>query len=272
MTGLVERAATLPSLLTKRYTVKLLVAALRQGRLGACLDGFVRARRDLARYRAARQGEATFERIALRSGSAAPALEHAQFAFASRVIAELRPQMIHDIGSHRGWIIGLGAAYNVTSLDVREPPIRLASETFSLGRAEALPWPAASVECLVSLHSIEHFGLGAYGDALEPEGDRLAAREIARVIKPGGELILTTTITGGAPFTAFNVHRVYDRAALHRMFAEFEIVEEEFFSERERRSISAAELRTDSGPYCFDLYLLRARRRGLQPSPGDGPG
>jgi len=250
---------TLLALTARPYRWTLLTA-LKNGWLGR-LKTMYRAGRDkMTAYAAARTGE-TIELITFRQTTYGVSLEHVQMVFASSWIRKSAPSIIHDIGSHRTWVLGIGARYPVTSLDVREPPIKLDNETFALGRAEALPWKDGSVDFLTSLHSIEHFGLGAYGDDFDAFGDHKAAKEIARVVKPGGTLILTTTVTGGATYTVFDAHRVYDLAELHGMFSDFDILEERFFSKQRSQFIGPDQLTREVKPHGWDLYLLAARRK-----------
>jgi len=237
-----------------------LLSALRAGRIGQLQASYRVGLERMKAYSAARTGPVV-EFITFRQTSYAVSLEHVQMVFASTWVQKCAPSRIHDIGSHRAWVLGLGAAYPVTSLDVREPPIRLDNEIFDVGRAEALPWADGSVEFLSSLHSIEHFGLGAYGDDFDAFGDHKAAKEISRVVKPGGTLVLTTTVTGGPSYAVFDAHRVYSLTELRSMFSDFEILDERLFSKERGECISADGLTREVRPYGWDLYLLAARRK-----------
>ena len=247
-------------LLRDRANIFELLLAVRHGHLAETLDRYRKQIIGLDAYRRER-GQPVVERIALRETSYTLNIGNVQRVFASSAIRQVNPQMIHDIGSDRQWIIGVSTHYNVTSLDVREPPFRMENEHFDIGQAQALPWETASVEFLTSMHSIEHFGLGGYGDDQDTWGDNKAAAEMARVVKPGGELILTTTVTGNSSFTAYDVHRVYSADDLHDMLTDFEIIEEKFVSSRNGKVISRDQLITEIGPWKWDFYMVRAKRK-----------
>lgn len=211
-------------------------------------------------YRAARAEGAVFETIRDRSTPHRITPQQAQFMFASNALARIAPKEVNDIASHRDWLIGVGAGIKLHTLDVRDADVRLLSEQVWLGRAEELPWGGESVECLTSLCSIEHFGLGAYGDPFDPQGDYKAISEMIRVLRPGGSLVLTTTVNRSHSFTTFNIHRIYGLEALRSMFAGLEIVEEQFFSMRRREFITEDQIVSGVAPRRFDLYLLWARK------------
>jgi hypothetical protein len=62
-----------------------------------------------------------------------------------------------------------------------------------------------SVSCL---HAIEHFGLGRYGDPLDPNGHLKGYNNIIRMLKPGGTLYISFPI-GKTNEVHFNAHRVF---------------------------------------------------------------
>ena len=194
------------------------------------------------------------EEIANRSGQQLHTPEHAQFQYASNALSKIAPFEIYDIGSHRSWLYGLSAAYKVHTLDVRPPSLTFANEIFHHGVAENLPFESESVECLTSLCSLEHFGLGCYGDPYDPQADLKAIAEMKRVLKRSGHLILTTTCTGGEPFIVYNTLRVYSLSQIHRMLSDMELVDEQFYSIKLRRFIPSGELIRVVGPRAFDIY------------------
>lgn len=211
-------------------------------------------------YRAARAEGSVFETIRDRSTPHRITPQQAQFLFASNALVRIAPKQINDIASHRDWLIGVGAGIKLHTLDVRDADVRLLSEQVWLGRAEELPWGGESVECLTSLCSIEHFGLGAYGDPFDTHGDYKAVSEMIRVLRPGGSLVLTTTVNLTHSFATFNIHRIYELEALRSMFTGLEIVEEQFFSMRQRKFITEDQIVSGMAPRRFDLYLLWARK------------
>lgn len=196
--------------------------------------------------------------------------ELAQFLFASDVLARLGATDIVDVGSHRAWTIGVAAGLRVRTVDVRPPASLPANEEFLEGQAERLPFPDGSVPFLTSLSSIEHFGLGSYGDDFDPHGDRKAAAEFARVLAPGGHLVLTTLCTGrDTSFAVFNTRRVYSLTDIAALFPSLELVESRFFSSTQHEWVAEENLQTWLEPYGWDMYLGLWRKPAMPASRTD---
>jgi hypothetical protein len=63
-------------------------------------------------------------------------------------------------------------------------------------------------DSLSCLHALEHFGLGRYGDPIDPEGHLKGFKALHDMLKPGGRLYLSFPIgAGGGVY--FNAHRVF---------------------------------------------------------------
>jgi ubiquinone/menaquinone biosynthesis C-methylase UbiE len=84
-----------------------------------------------------------------------------------------------------------------------------------------LPFDDASVQSLSCMHTIEHIGLGRYGDPLDALGDQKALKELQRVLAPGGNLLIVVPV--GKPRIQFNAHRIYDPSMLENMLPELSL-------------------------------------------------
>ena len=139
-----------------------------------------------------------------------------QAVWASRLIAQRRPAGHVDIGSHTLYVGMLTALTHVTFVDIRPLELQIDDYTGLAGSILDLPFEAGSVQSLSCLHVIEHIGLGRYGDPIDPEGSVKAAREIVRVLAPGGFAYVSMPI--GRPRVQFNGQRVFDPMQVVRMF------------------------------------------------------
>ena len=173
--------------------------------------------------------------------------------FASRHLSEAKPKNILDIGSYRYFILGLIAHTSVTTIDIRSRENATPNERVVTCDAKALDIPTASFDAVVSLCALEHFGLGRYGDEFDIEGDKKAFRECIRVLKPGGQLIFSTTITRARPSLVFNAHRIYTLNMIRDFCKGMSCLEENFYSQDLQR-LCAYEHITDK-PSAWDVYL-----------------
>lgn len=102
--------------------------------------------------------------------------------------------------------------FSVTGLDLRPYPLSHPNLDTIACAIEDWPGPAEPVDAAICLSSIEHFGLGAYGELVGgPNADRDALARIRDWVKPGGLLVLTAPF--GHPTTTATM-RVYDQRAI----------------------------------------------------------
>jgi len=76
----------------------------------------------------------------------------------------------------------------------------------------------ATTDSLSCLHTIEHFGMGRYGDAIDPLGHEKGLAQLKRMISPGGTLYPSTPI--GPQRIEFNAHRIFAASTLVGWFLE----------------------------------------------------
>jgi len=132
-----------------------------------------------------------------------------QDLYIARLIFEANPQKHLDIGSRTDGFIAHVAAYrNIELVDIR--PIKSLVKNISITCANLMELPAGMVnycDSISSLHAIEHFGLGRYGDPIDYFGYLKALQNIAKIVKTGDTFYFSVPI--GPQRIEFNAHRVF---------------------------------------------------------------
>ncbi|RYD37256.1 MAG: DUF268 domain-containing protein, partial [Verrucomicrobiaceae bacterium] len=108
-----------------------------------------------------------------------------------------------------GFIGHLAVFRKVEVLDIRPQPHVIPNIVFrQLDLMEELPpeWTGCT-DSLSCLHTIEHFGLGRYGDKIDPSGHLKGLEQLKRMVEPGGLFYLSTPI--GPQRIEFNAHRIF---------------------------------------------------------------
>ena len=73
------------------------------------------------------------------------------------------------------------------------------------------------------MHTIEHIGLGRYGDEINPVADLIAISELKRVTIKNGTLLLVVPV--GKPKIVYNAHRIYSYDMVMNMMEGFYLKE-----------------------------------------------
>lgn len=133
-------------------------------------------------------------------------------AWAARVLAELRPSKHIDISSYTYFSTVASAFIPIEFYDYRPADIKLSNLKCGAADLCNLEYPDRSVESISCMHTIEHIGLGRYGDPLDANGDKRALSELERVVANDGNLLVVVPI--GKPRIQFNAHRIYDPAMI----------------------------------------------------------
>jgi len=127
----------------------------------------------------------------------------------SQFIFEDNPNRHIDIGSRiDGFVAHVAAFRKIEIFDIRElsgsnhPNIEYSQANLMLGVEEGI------TDSLSCLHTIEHFGLGRYGDPIDPKGYIAGFNNLIDMLIPGGVLYVSFPI-GSTNEVHFNAHRVF---------------------------------------------------------------
>ncbi len=120
--------------------------------------------------------------------------------------------------------------WKVHGIDNRQFKFQHPNFHFTQGDIRNAPFPDNFFDCVCAVSTIEHIGLkGRYGATeADPEGDIEAVREIARVLVPGGTFLLTVPYGRGQLVKP--LHRVYDKTGLRRLFSQWKIEGEIYYT------------------------------------------
>lgn len=137
-------------------------------------------------------------------------------AWAARVLKYVNPKEHIDISSILSFSTIISAFIPVKFYDYRPANLHLTNLESDFADLKSLPFEDNSIESLSCMHTIEHIGLGRYGDELDLSGDLTAIHELKRVLKKGGHLIFVTPV--GIPRIEFNAHRIYSYEQIIKYF------------------------------------------------------
>lgn len=141
----------------------------------------------------------------------------------ARWIFDANPTRHVDIGSRvDGFISHVASFRNVEVIDIR--PIQDSVPGIIFRKGDVMRWDGIPdittdyCDSLSCLHALEHFGLGRYGDAIDPCGYKRGLANMVALLKPGGTFYLSIPI--GEERVEFNAHRVFDPVGLVQLAEE----------------------------------------------------
>jgi len=146
-----------------------------------------------------------------------------QTSWAARKVKEINPEKHVDISSSLYFSGIVSAFVPVDFYDYRPADLKLSNLKSSPGDLNKLDFVDNSIISLSCLHTIEHVGLGRYGDEIDPAGDLKAIAELKRVVAQGGSLLFVVPV--GRPRIEYNAHRIYSFEMVREYFKDWELKE-----------------------------------------------
>ena len=139
----------------------------------------------------------------------------------ARWIFEASPKKHVDIGSRiDGFVAHVASFRTIEVFDIRPLTMQIPGVIFKqadlMTPFEGMPDYCDSLSCL---HALEHFGLGRYGDPINPTGFREGLENMARLLRKDGTFYLSVPI--GVDRVEFNANRVFDPHVITRLAEDY---------------------------------------------------
>lgn len=173
------------------------------------------------------------------------------------------PKKHVDIGSRVDGFVAHVASYReIEVFDVRPLRSDLPNIVFKQANLMSLDPDFLSgdyCDSLSCLHAIEHFGLGRYGDPIDPLGYQKGIANMASLLSPGGFFYLSTPI--GRERVEFNANWVFDPNTIISSASRNSLFLSDFYVIRrgriEKRELSAENLNVLGGEsYNLGLFIF----------------
>ena len=132
-----------------------------------------------------------------------------QDLYIARQIFLANPIRHIDVGSRiDGFVSHVAAFREIEAVDIRSMgAINENIKFLQLDITDKDSIPHEICDSLSCLHTIEHIGLGRYGDVINPDGWLTALDNLLAMLKPGGVLYLSAPIGEGS--VEFDAHRLF---------------------------------------------------------------
>lgn len=131
-----------------------------------------------------------------------------QDLYVAQLIYMSNPKRHIDIASRTdGFVAHVASFREIELIDIREIKTKIKNIIFRKADLIKLPTDLInSCDSISSLHAIEHFGLGRYGDPIDYFGHLKALNNITQILKKNGNFYFSVPI--GSQRIEFNAHRV----------------------------------------------------------------
>jgi SAM-dependent methyltransferase len=141
-----------------------------------------------------------------------------QDLYVARRLFNANPRKHLDIGSRTDGFVAHVASYReIEVMDIRPQAIDIVNISFRQADLMILPEDlVGKYDSISSLHVIEHFGLGRYGDPIDYNGHLKAFKNVTTLLEDGGIFYFATPI--GRQRIEFNAHRIFSVEYLLSIF------------------------------------------------------
>ncbi len=142
----------------------------------------------------------------------------------------IQGKKIAIIGSRKPWYESIVLVYGGSPVTIDYNRIECIPRELTAMTVKEYDENPILFDAIFSISSIEHDGLGRYGDPLDPNGDLKSMKKLKKMLKKGGLCYLAVPI--GADCLVWNAHRIYGKKRLPKLLKEWQVLKTYGFSKR----------------------------------------
>lgn len=143
-------------------------------------------------------------------------------------LRKMSPGLLLEVGDVLGPELAR-TGFRVETVDLHARSLPPAPNWRVLAQDARLLDSAAAYDVAVSISTLEHIGMGHYGDEIDSAGDRRCVTAVLKALKPGGSFLVTVPLSRGQKSSW---QRLYTLNQINRLFSSFEMRELQVFTFR----------------------------------------
>jgi hypothetical protein len=186
-----------------------------------------------------------------------------QDLYVARKINNNNPEKHVDIGSRLdGFVSHVASFREVEVFDIRPINKNIPGVHFKkMDFMNSSIIPSNYCDSLSCLHALEHFGLGRYGDQVDPFGYKKGLENMSIMVKDGGILYLSVPI--GMSRVEFNAHRIFSPFEIVKLAKMLRLELESFSWYEPDRAISESKdhqkdmQKIQNYPYALGIFTFK---------------
>ena len=176
-------------------------------------------------------------------------------------INKTKPNRHVDIGSRiDGFVSNVASFRKIEIFDIRKNKIFFENIKFKRADITKLNKKyfnySDSVSCL---HTIEHIGLGRYGDAIDPQGHIKAFNNLKKILKKNGKLYISFPLSEKTK-VHFNAHRTFEKSEILKWIEnDLKLVNFDFINDQGElfKSAKLSKISTKNLDYGLGIYTFK---------------
>ena len=163
-----------------------------------------------------------------------------QDLFVSSEIYKMKNKgVIVDVGSRiDGFVSKIAVFRKIEVFDIRELKINHKNIIFKKFSLNKIPKKYENYANIVTcLHTLEHIGLGRYGDEIDPNGHILALAKLVPILKKKGYLFISVPISY-KDTTSFNAHRNFFPKTLPKLNKNIKLIDFHYIDDNKKLNLN----------------------------------